>query len=131
MMTRFLIFGVIGWCLEIIWTGFGALFRGDFRMSSKTSVWMFPIYGCAAFFRPVIYSVLPYPLILRGLFYVLLIFSIEFIAGITMKQFHACPWDYSEAKLNVKGIIRLDYAPVWFVVGMLFEFAHITLNEIL
>jgi len=130
MMTRFLLFGVIGWCLEIIWTGFGALVRGDFRMSAKTSVWMFLIYGCAAFFQPIIRNVIGFPLLIRGLIYVFLIFTIEFIAGMTMKQFDACPWDYSAAKLNVMGIIRLDYAPVWFVVGILFEFAHLRLDII-
>lgn len=33
----------------------------------------------------------------------------------------ACPWDYSDAALNYKGIIRLDYAPVWFIVGLIYE----------
>lgn len=31
------------------------------------------------------------------------------------------PWDYSHARLNVKGVIRLDYAPVWFLTGLLYE----------
>ena len=26
-----------------------------------------------------------------------------------------------QAKLNIKGVIRLDYAPVWFMTGLLFE----------
>ena len=29
--------------------------------------------------------------------------------------------DYSDAALNYKGIIRLDYAPVWFIVGLIYE----------
>ncbi|BBF41545.1 hypothetical protein lbkm_0225 [Lachnospiraceae bacterium KM106-2] len=49
------------------------------------------------------------------------IFGVEFVAGTILKHFDACPWDYSKAKYNVKGVIRLDYAPVWFVAGLLYE----------
>ena len=131
MLTRFLLFGVIGWCLEILWTGFGSLARGDFSMSSKTSVWMFFIYGCGALLQPVINMAARYPLFIRGTFYVALIFMFEFVFGFIMKQMDVCPWDYSSAKLNVMGIIRLDYAPLWFVVGILFEYAHLRLDSVL
>ena len=30
-------------------------------------------------------------------------------------------WDYSRAKFNIKGVIRLDYAPLWFTAGLFFE----------
>ena len=131
MITRFLLFGVIGWCLEILWTGFGSLFRGDFSMSSKTSVWMFFIYGSAALFQPLIHGIIKYPLFIRGSIYVLFIFLIEFIVGYVMTRLQACPWDYSHAKLNVMGIIRLDYAPLWFLVGVLFEYTHLRLDNII
>ena len=32
-----------------------------------------------------------------------------------------CAWDYSQAKLNVDGLIRLDFAPFWFALGLFFE----------
>ena len=32
-----------------------------------------------------------------------------------------CPWDYSRARSNIQGVIRLDYAPVWFLTGLLYE----------
>ena len=32
-----------------------------------------------------------------------------------------CPWDYSHTPFHYKGIIRMDYLPVWFVTGLLFE----------
>jgi len=131
MLTRFLIFGVIGWALEVLWTGFGALVRGDFKMTSRTSVWMFFIYGAGALFGPVIDLLLGLPLIVRGLIYVLCIYSIEFATGYTMQRFDACPWDYSDAKLNVMGIIRWDYAPLWLLVGLLFERTHLILDRIL
>lgn len=51
----------------------------------------------------------------------MLIYTAEYISGIILKKYDACPWDYSKAKLNYKGVIRLDYAPVWFIAGLLFE----------
>ena len=32
-----------------------------------------------------------------------------------------CPWDYSQCRANIHGLIRLDFAPLWFAVGLLFE----------
>jgi uncharacterized membrane protein len=34
------------------------------------------------------------------------------------------PWDYTGTPLAVAGVIRLDYAPAWFVAGLLFERLH-------
>ena len=131
MIIRFLIFGVIGWCLEILWTGLGSLVKGDFKLESKTSIWMFFIYGCGALFQPVIHFLVQYPWYVRGFFYVIIIFLIEFAFGYIMQKFESCPWDYSHAKLNVMGIIRWDYAPLWFMVGLLFEFTHLRLDGLL
>ena len=53
MKKNFLMCGSIGWCLEIFWTGFHALLAGEPTMMGKTSLLMFPIYGCAALIGPV------------------------------------------------------------------------------
>ncbi len=53
------------------------------------------------------------------------IFVIEAIAGLLLKVFTGrCPWDYSYARWHVGGVIRLDYAPVWFAFGMVLERVH-------
>lgn len=44
-----------------------------------------------------------------------------FWTGSFLKKKGCCPWDYSDAKHNYKGIIRLDYIPVWFLVGLIYE----------
>lgn len=38
-----------------------------------------------------------------------------------LKKAFKCPWDYSKCKYNIKGVIRLDYAPIWFIVGLFYE----------
>lgn len=60
-------------------------------------------------------------LLLRGSVYTFCIFAGEFISGSLLKRHGACPWDYSRAKYNIKGVVRLDYAPLWFGAGLLFE----------
>ena len=61
------------------------------------------------------------PTFFRGIIYSIIIFLTEFITGFILKKHKACPWDYSDSKYNIKGIIRLDYAPLWFIVGLIYE----------
>lgn len=50
------------------------------------------------------------------------IFAGEFLSGIALKKLGICPWDYSSSPFNVLGVIRLDYAPLWFGLGLFYEF---------
>lgn len=90
-------------------------------LTCRTSIWMFPIYGMAALLVPISKLLKNMNTLIRGGVYTLCIFIAEFGTGSILKQYNACPWDYSDAKLNYKGIIRLDFAPVWFIVGLLYE----------
>jgi uncharacterized membrane protein len=125
MILNFLIYGVIGWCMEVLWTGFNSLLKRDVRLTSTTSIWMFFVYGLAAFMPPIIGAVSILPIIVRGIIYALLIFAAEYVIGIAMKRLRICPWDYSGSKFSIQGVIRLDYAPLWFIAGLLFEFAYL------
>lgn len=120
-MLTFIKCGLFGWCLEIFWTGLGSLFQGDGRLTGHSSLWMFPIYGLASVILPVYQQIKPLNIVFRGLIYMLAIFTVEYITGSVLKQLNLCPWDYSQAALNINGVIRLDYAPVWFAAGLLFE----------
>jgi uncharacterized membrane protein len=82
---------------------------------------MFPIYGMASFLKPLCRLLKGKSLLLRGGVYTCCIFCGEYLTGSFLKKFEACPWDYSEAPLNINGLIRLDYAPLWFGAGLLFE----------
>jgi len=113
--------GLTGWCLEVFWTGIHSLLEGNFTMMGKTSLLMFPVYGCAALIRPAYRYLKDFPVAVRGLFYTLGIFFTEFLSGSVFQFFHICPWDYSHVPLQFRGIIRLDYAPLWFFTGLFFE----------
>lgn len=82
---------------------------------------MFPIYGMACIFSPLSQKLKNQNPFLRGSIYAAFIFTGEFLSGLFLKKHHLCPWDYSRAKLNIKGVIRLDYAPFWFTAGLFFE----------
>ncbi|MFR4352388.1 MAG: putative ABC transporter permease [Roseburia sp.] len=118
---NFFICGLTGWCMEILFTSAGSLLRRDGRLIGQTSVWMFPIYGMAACIRPVYRVIRGLPALLRGAVYSVGIFSCEYLTGTLLKKHHMCPWDYSGAKANIDGVIRLDYAPFWMAAGLLFE----------
>lgn len=123
MKKHFLLCGGIGWCLEILWTGVHALFQKDFTLRGQSSIWMFPIYGCAALIGPVSKKLhqVRISTLGRGSIYTAGIFAAEYSTGMLLKYFHACPWDYSSSPFNYQGVIRLDYAPVWFITGLFFE----------
>ncbi|MBQ7775595.1 MAG: hypothetical protein IJ379_06710 [Lachnospiraceae bacterium] len=117
----FLRCGLIGWCFEILFTSLDSLRSHDFTLKGKTSLWMFPIYGSAALLTPLFKLMRNKSVWQRGLTYMSLIFSAEYISGKLLRAKDLCPWDYSRAKWNIGKVIRLDYAPLWFLVGLFFE----------
>lgn len=118
---KFLLCGLTGWCMEILFTSFDALLYGDARLLGRTSIWMFPIYGMAALISPIYIKIKHWPVLLRGLFYGVAIMVGEFISGSVLRFFGVCPWDYSDSFLNIDGLVRLDYYPLWVCAGLVFE----------
>ena len=122
MITKFIIFGALGWCMEVLWTGLVSLVKkDDIRLISTTSIWMFFIYGMGSFIGLLFPFVLHLNFFARGLIYMLCIFFVEYATGRIMQKLKICPWDYSDSKFHIHGVIRLDYAPLWFGAGLLFE----------
>ena len=123
MTKRFIVFGILGWCVEILWTGLHSLLLGDGALTAKTYLWMFPIYGLAAFVSPVFLALRRYcPLWQRLGLYSFTIFLVEFATGWLLRMaIGVCPWDYGDIPFSVMGLIRLDYAPLWAALGYFFE----------
>jgi len=51
MLTRFCIYGLLGWCFEVFWTAVTEKAWGkqtDWRLVGHSYLWMFPIYGLLA-----------------------------------------------------------------------------------
>lgn len=130
MLIRFFIYGLLGWCMEVVWTAVREKATGiqpGWRLRGTTYLWMFPIYGLLApLFEPAHNAVRAWPWPLRGLLYVAGILAIEYLTGWLLRRLTgACPWDYTDhTRWHIHGLIRLDYAPAWFVVGLGAERVH-------
>ncbi len=126
--------GIAGWCLEVIFTSVGSMAAHDWRLMGSTSLLMFPIYGLGALLSPIGQVVDRWlqirpgevlaaadRILRHGMLYMVLIFMAEYLFGMLLKAGGVCPWDYSGLHSNVDGLIRLDFAPLWFITGLLFE----------
>lgn len=120
-ILNFIRCGTVGWCMEIIFTALDSFRRRKFSLKGNTSIWMFPIYGCASLLTPIFHLLKGKSPMVKGLTYASLIFTGEFISGTLLSRKNICPWDYSRSKWHIKKIIRLDFLPFWFMAGLLFE----------
>lgn len=130
MVLRFLIYGALGWCAEVVWSALTERISGkqrDWRLVGHTYLWMFPIYGLLApLYEPVHNALRAQNFFLRGLAYLAGFWLIEFITGWLLRAATGkCPWDYSGLRGSLGGgLIALEYAPVWFAFGLLLEPLH-------
>lgn len=132
MTLRFFIYGLLGWSIEILWTGLGALLHGNLLLRGSTSLWMLPIYGMAVFLEPLHDKIRPWPWAIRGILWVGVIWALEFCSGAVLRLLLGLsPWDYGRTIYSFYGLIRVDYAPAWFFLGFLFERCHDWLRQIL
>lgn len=121
LLKNFLKCGLLGWCLEIIFTALGSLQRRDMRLLGQASLWMFPIYGSACLLGPLFKMLKGLPSYIRGSIYSLCIFAGEYLTGTFLHTHRLCPWNYERARWHIRKVVRLDYFPNWFLAGLLFE----------
>lgn len=130
VLKRFLIYGVAGLVLEIVYTGIASLLKGDLSMQGNTFLVMMPIYGLIVFLEPVHDYLHSEPWWIRGLIYLALIWITEYACGVLLNiALGSCPWHYCD-HLNINGYITLRMAPEWFLAGLGFESFHYFLDSI-
>ena len=131
MLVRFVCYGILGWCVEIVYTAIQRVLareRGRWRLEGRTYVWMFPIYGLIAPLYEPLHNGLRNntPWELRAVIYGIAIMAVEYVTGWILRRVTgACPWDYAgRARFHVHGLIRLDYLPLWMALGLALEPIH-------
>lgn len=141
LLQRLIAFGCLGILVEVLFTGVHSLLiKKDLRAPSRTYLWMMPIYGLGG-------AVLEYAneinasssIWWRGWISTLLIFMIEFLCGGLLQiLIGKCPWKYLDPinenvvhKLSVMGLIRIDYAPYWYILAVLFDYSSGTIQAVL
>jgi len=129
MLRRFIIYGISGWAIEIIWTGLESLAKGDLRLVGYSNIWMFAIYGCAVFLEPLHDIMADWHWFFRGLLWIVIIWGIEYTSGLILLNITGVhPWLY-KGPFAVDGLVTLSFAPAWFVAGRIFEFLHYKLDS--
>jgi uncharacterized membrane protein len=130
-MRRFFIYGFTGLMMEVIWTGILSFLRFDFTLECQTSLLMLPVYGLAVMLEPFFeyFTKTGVSAVVRGAAYAVLIFFAEYSTGGIYTLLGICPWNYVGANFNVNGLIRLDYAPLWAMAGLMFEKLYFLLGK--
>ena len=103
MKRNFLLCGLLGWSLEIFWTGLHSLFKGDRQLMGHSSLWMFPIYGSAPFLAPLMRILQKNCIWKRGLIYMLCIYLGEYISGRLLKRKDMCSLGLQRLPAPVSG----------------------------
>jgi len=130
MLFRFLVYGALGWCAEIIWTALTRRISGrvhDWLLMGETSLWSFFLYGSIAFLYEPLHNLLRLqPLVLRAVLYLIGFWIIEFLGGwLIWKLSRSKPWDYSRSPGgSLMGLVRWNFVLVWPLVGLALEPLH-------
>jgi hypothetical protein len=123
---RFIEYGLVGWLLEVMMTGVSsALIQRDASARGHTFLWMLPIYGTGGVLIEALSGrVGAWPRAARALAYLPVIYGVEYGSGWMLRRaLGRCPWDYGCGGQGpgASRLVRIDYAPLWFMVALLFE----------
>jgi len=126
---RFVIYGLMGWCAEIVFTALTqSVPQRDWRLAGKSYLWMFPVYGLLApLYEPLHDVIRDLPVLARAVIWSLGFTGVELVSGwLIERAVGRCPWDYvaARARFAINPYIRWDYFPLWAMVGVGLEPAH-------
>ncbi|XP_017546110.1 transmembrane protein 229B-like [Pygocentrus nattereri] len=124
-LARLYIYALHGCACEVAFTAaWNWYYTRDQRLPGSTSLWALLIYSSAIFLMEFMSARLHQrhcPLLLRATVYTLFIYLWEFSWGFLLRLLEACPWDYSDFKYNLIGLVTLEYAVPWAFAALLAE----------
>jgi hypothetical protein len=129
VIVRFVLYGLLGWCAEIVWTALLDFARTrDARLAGTSYLWMFPIYGLVAFlYEPLHDAIRAWPWPARAALWSAGFTAVEWASGWAIARATGrCPWDYvaAGARFAINPYVRWDYLPLWAAVGLALEPVH-------
>lgn len=121
-----ILFAVIGLGMEVVFTALCDCKQDPKRhLMGYSSLWYCPLYALTPVFLYATGSyIFPLPLIMRGMIYMLAIFLVEYFGMLALRKLlGASPSEahYYRARFNLHGLIRLDFAPAMFALGLILE----------
>ncbi|MBI4248931.1 MAG: hypothetical protein HY611_05465 [Elusimicrobia bacterium] len=126
MLLEVFIFGTAGLGLEVMFTALTDWPRlKDKLLPGYSSLWYFPLYASAPlFFNFAGPTLFPWPVWARGAAYTAGCWLIEYCGmGVLRLCLGQSPSEknYYRSRWNVRGLTRLDFAPAYFALGLIFE----------
>ncbi|XP_077178668.1 transmembrane protein 229B isoform X1 [Paroedura picta] len=122
--SRWYLYAIHGYFCEVMFTAaWEFVVNFNWKFPGVTSVWALFIYGTSILIVEKMYLYLKDKcnILVRCLIYTLWTYLWEFTTGFILRQFNACPWDYSQFDLNFMGLITLEYAIPWFCAAIIME----------
>jgi hypothetical protein len=115
---RALVYAAAGVLGELAFTGV--------RGRPASSAWKLPVYALVApLFEPLHDRLRPRRTRERAAVYAAGFSLGEYGCGRVLRRVRgAAPWDYSHAHLQLDGLVRAGYLPVWAFAGLAFERLH-------
>lgn len=123
-LSRWYLYAIHGYFCEVMFTAaWEFVVNCNWKFPGVTSVWALFIYGTCILIVERMYLRMRNrcPILLRCIIYTLWTYLWEFGTGFLLRQFNACPWDYSEFRYNFMGLITLEYAVPWFCASFIVE----------
>ncbi|KPP57170.1 transmembrane protein 229B-like, partial [Scleropages formosus] len=123
-LSRWYLYAIHGYFCEVMFTAaWEFVIHCNWKFPGVTSVWALLIYGTSILVIERMYLRLSgcCPMLLRCLIYTLWTYLWEFGTGLLLRQFNACPWDYSQFHYNFMGLITAEYALPWFCASFIVE----------
>lgn len=123
-LSRWYLYAIHGYFCEVMFTAaWEFVVNFNWKFPGVTSVWALFIYGTSILIVERMYLRLRgrCPLLARCLIYTLWTYLWEFTTGFILRQFNACPWDYSQFDFDFMGLITLEYAVPWFCGALIVE----------
>lgn len=123
-LSRWYLYAIHGYFCEVMFTAaWEFVVNCNWKFPGVTSVWALFIYGTCILIVERMYLRLRdrCNVLLRCLIYTLWTYMWEFGTGLLLRQFDACPWDYSQFKYNFMGLITAEYALPWFCASFIVE----------
>lgn len=122
---RAFVYLAVGFIAEVAYSAAHDAFRGR-PLRFRTSPWMLPIYGLLQpLYEPLHDRLRPRPAHERVAAYAAGFFAVEYASGRILRAARGqAPWDYSEARWNLHGLIRAEYIALWAAAGLALEPLH-------
>jgi uncharacterized membrane protein len=124
---RFMLYAFLGLLLEVTLGAVISLSEGKYTLRGNTSLWMLLDYGLfGVILMPIKQRLVLFrlPLLIRGIIYMLLIYAVEYLSGTLFTAFGLHIWSYHHHQYHLHGQIALNYAPLWYCLGLFAELIY-------